>query len=421
MLAFTTAIIALILLALALLIPSLIRKNRLEADRFDQENTRIARERLAELKNDLAEGNISQQEYDQVKDELEQTLAMDLSQEGDEKSTVVENSDKSLAIILLVLIPVLSILTYSQLGRFDSLDGSAAQEMAGSGHEEGEMSMSMEQAVAQLAERLQQQPDNAEGWFMLARSFMSMERYGEAASAFGKTVALMPGNADLLLAYADALAMIEGGKLSGKAYAIIKQALEIDPQNLQGLWMRGMAANETGDYRLALSSWYQLMPLLDDNVEAQTQLRSMIASVEPQLGSDALSELRKQYFAEPQTQAEVASAASITVSVSLDDSMRDKVSASDTLFILARAVNGPPMPLAAVRKQVSDLPIKVVLDDSMAMMPAMKLSLFEQVKVSAIVSKAGQAGLKSGDLFGEVSPVDVKADQRISVLINQIK
>ena len=421
MFAFTIAIIALILLALALLIPSLIRKNRLEADRFDQENTRIARERLAELKNDLAEGNISQQEYDQVKDELEQTLAMDLSQEGDEKSTVVENSDKSLAIILLVLIPLLSILTYSQLGRFDSLDGSAAQEMAGSGHEEGEMSMSMEQAVAQLAERLQQQPDNAEGWFMLARSFMSMERYGEAASAFGKTVALMPGNADLLLAYADALAMIEGGKLSGKAYAIIKQALEIDPQNLQGLWMRGMAANETGDYRLALSSWYQLMPLLDDNVEAQTQLRSMIASVEPQLGSDALSELRKQYFAEPQTQAEVTSAASITVSVSLDDSMRDQVSASDTLFILARAVNGPPMPLAAVRKQVSDLPIKVVLDDSMAMMPAMKLSLFEQVKVSAIVSKAGQAGLKSGDLFGEVSPVDVKADQRISVLINQIK
>ena len=421
MFAFTIAIIALILLALALLIPSLIRKNRLEADRFDQENTRIARERLAELKNDLAEGNISQQEYDQVKDELEQTLAMDLSQEGDEKSTVVENSDKSLAIILLVLIPLLSILTYSQLGRFDSLDGSAAQEMSGSGHEDGEMSMSMEQAVAQLAERLQQQPDNAEGWFMLARSFMSMERYGEAASAFGKTVALMPGNADLLLAYADALAMIEGGKLSGKAYAIIKQALEIDPQNLQGLWMRGMAANETGDYRLALSSWYQLMPLLDDNVEAQTQLRSMIASVEPQLGSDALSELRKQYFAEPQTQAEVTSAASITVSVSLDDSMRDQVSASDTLFILARAVNGPPMPLAAVRKQVSDLPIKVVLDDSMAMMPAMKLSLFEQVKVSAIVSKAGQAGLKSGDLFGEVSPVDVKADQRISVLINQIK
>lgn len=420
MLAFTTAIIALILLALALLTPSLIRKNRLEADRFDQENTRIARERLAELKNDLAEGNINQQEYDQVKDELEQTLAMDLSQEGDEKSTVVENSDKSLAIVLLVLVPLLSILTYSQLGRFDSLDSSAVQ-TTGSGHDEEEMSMSMEQAVVQLAERLQQQPDNGEGWFMLARSFMSMERYGEAASAFGKTVALMPGNADLLLAYADALAMTEGGKLSGKAYATIKQALEIDPQNLQGLWMRGMAANETGDYRLALSSWYQLMPLLNDNIEAQTQLRSMIASVEPQLGSDALSELRKQYSAEPQTQAEVASAASITVSVSLDDSMRDKVSASDTLFILARAVNGPPMPLAAVRKQVSDLPIKVVLDDSMAMMPAMKLSLFEQVKVSAIVSRAGSAGLKSGDLFGEVSPVDVKADQRISVLINQIK
>ncbi|MFW2372002.1 MAG: c-type cytochrome biogenesis protein CcmI [Gammaproteobacteria bacterium] len=419
MLAFITAIIALILLALALLIPALIRKNRLEADRYDQENTRIARERLAELKKDLAEANINQQEYDQVKDELEQSLAMDLSQVGEEQTSAVENSDKSLAITLLVLIPLLSILTYSQLGRFDSLDGSAAQEIAGSGHEEDEMSMSMEQAVAQLAERLQQQPDNAEGWFMLARSLMSMQRYGEAAKAFGKTVALMPGNADILLAYADALAMSEGGRLSGKAYVSIKQALEIDAQNLQGLWMQGMAANETGDYHLALSSWYQLMPMLNDNIEAQTQLRSMIASVEPQLGPDALSGLRAQYPVEKQ--APVASVASITVSVSLDDSMKDKVSASDTLFILARAVSGPPMPLAAVRKQVSDLPIEVVLDDSLAMMPEMKLSGFEQVKVTAIVSKAGTAGLKSGDLYGEVTPVAVKAGQQISVLIDQIQ
>lgn len=419
MLAFTTAIIALILLALAMLIPSLIRKNRLEADRYDQENTRIARERLAELKKDLAEGNITQQEYDLVKDELEQTLAMDLSGEGVEQTTVVENSDKSLAITLLVLIPLLSILTYSQLGRFDSLDESAALEMAGSGHEEGEMSMSMEQAVRQLAERLEQQPDNAEGWFMLARSLMSMQRYGEAVKAFGTTVTLMPGNADLILAYADAVAMTEGGRLSGKAYASIKQALEIDPKNLQGLWMLGMAANETGDYRLALSSWYQLIPMLDDNIDAQTQLRSMIASVEPKLNSGALAELGKQNPV--QEQPEVTLTASIAVSVSLDDSMKDKVSAGDTLFILARAVNGPPMPLAAVRKQVSDLPIKVVLDDSMAMMPAMKLSQFEQVRVSAIVSKAGTAGLKSGDLFGEVTPVTVKSNQQISVLINQIK
>ena len=419
MLAFTTAIIALILLALALLIPSLIRKNRLEADRFDQENARIARERLAELKKDLAENNINQQEYDQVKDELEQTLAMDLSRQGEEHTLVVENSDKSLAITLLVLIPLLSIFTYSQLGRFDSLDGSAAQEMAGSGHEDGEMSMSMEQAVAQLAERLQQQPDNAEGWFMLARSLMSMQRYGEAVKAFAKTVALMPGNADLLLAYADAVAMSEGGRLSGAAYASIRQALVIDPQNLQGLWMLGMAANETGDYRLALSSWYRLMPMLNDNIDAQTQLRSMIASVEPKLGSSALAELGKPESVE--APAKTASAASISVSVSLDDSIRDKVSASDTLFILARAISGPPMPLAAVRKQVSDLPVEVILDDSMAMMPAMKLSGFEQVKVTAIVSKAGTAGLKSGDLYGEVTPVAVKADQQISVLINQVK
>lgn len=418
MLAFTTAIIILILLALALLIPVLFRNNRLEADRYDQENIRIARERLAELKKDLAEANINQQEYDQVKDELEQTLAMDLSQEDEVPATVVENSDKSLAITLLVLIPLLSILTYSQLGRFDSLDGSAEQ-LASSGHDESGTSMSMDQAVAKLTERLKQEPDNAQGWFMLARSLMVMQRYGEAARAFGRTMELMPNNASIMLAYADAVAMTEGGKLSGQAYATIKQALQIDPKNIQGLWMRGMAANESGDYRLALSSWYQLMPMLNDNIDAQTQLRSMITSVEPQLSPAALTELRKQYTVAPQP--DVAPTASITVSVSLDDSIKDKVSAGDTLFILARAINGPPMPLAAVRKQVSDLPVTVVLDDSMAMMPAMKMSLFEQVKVSAIVSKAGAAGLKTGDLFGEVSPVSVKADQQISVLINQVK
>lgn len=420
MLAFVITVIALTLLALAFFVPALYRKTTLEADTFDQQNIQIARTRLKELKQDLEAGTIDAQEYEQVRMDLEKTLAADLSVTSQTiagTETGPAQNAKGLAMILLVLVPFLAVLTYAQLGEFDAISGKiAAQQVADStGHDQ---SMSIEQAITQLSERLEQEPDNAEGWYMLGRSYMAVQRYNEAVSAYKKSVELFPGNADLLLSYADALAMSEGRRLSGKAYAVINQALSIQPDNLQGLWMAGMAASEMGDFKQALTHWYKLDPLLNDNIEGQTQLRGMISNVEKNMTPAEVAAVKA---AAPATQPLADNGIGIKVNVSLDESLYEKVSVNDTLFIFAKAMQGPPMPLAAVRQLAGSLPVNVVLNDAMAMMPEMKLSKFETVKVAAIISKSGQAGMQPGDLFGEVASVDVNTKQTVNVVINQIK
>lgn len=420
MLAFVTTVIALTLLALAFFIPALYRKSTLEADTYDQQNTQIARQRLKELKQELEAGTIDAQEYEQVRADLENTLAADLSvssQSGPVAGVETTQNSKGLAMILLVLVPFLAILTYAQLGEFDAITGKIAAQQAAesSGHDQ---SMNIDQAIAQLSARLEEEPDNAEGWYMLGRSYMAVQRYADAVAAYKKSVELFPGNADLLLSYADALAMSEGRRLSGKAYPVINQALSIQPDSLQGLWMAGMAASETGDFKQALTHWYKLDPLLNNNIEGQTQLRSMISNVEKNMTSADIAAVKATA---PATQPLAENDIGIKVNVTLDESLYEQVSVNDTLFIFAKAMQGPPMPLAAVRQQAGSLPIDVVLNDAMAMMPEMKLSKFETVKVAAIISKSGQAGMQPGDLFGEVSSVDVNTKQTVNIVINQIK
>ena len=417
MLAFITTIALLILLALLFFVPALLKPKSLAADTFDQQNIQIAKERLAELKDELTKGVIEQQGYDQAREELEKNLAMDLSVSQAAEQTEAQPA-KGLAIALVVAVPLLAVLIYSQLGRYDSIDGSLQEQQQMVSSEDGAPKMSIEEAISKLEQRLQQEPNNPEGWFMLARTYAAMNQYARAIPAYEKTIELVPDNADLLLSYADALAMNEGGRMSGKARPVIEKAVQIAPDHLQGLWMAGMLSNELGEYKQALVHWYRLDPMLDSDVDSQAQLREMMASVEKNLSPDVIKEIRQSSnFVKTETAAKVA----LTVNVTLDTTLKDKVSAGDTLFIFAKAMQGPPMPLAAVKHPVTVLPVTVELNDAMAMMPAMKLSNFESVKISAIVSKSGQAGLKEGDLYGELNSVAVTSKDTIKLVINQVK
>jgi len=445
MTAFVITIIALVLLALAFVVPVMLRKHELEADSRDQLNIRIAKDRLAELKQDLENGSISQEDFDQTRQELEKTLALDLSMsETTAADTAPEKSERSsrpMALALVIALPLLAGLIYSQLGNFEAINGKAEMAAVNPHAQGGEApQMTIEEAIAKLQERLQAEPENAEGWFMLARTYAATNQYDKAIPAYEKVLALVgEDDAGLLLRYADALAMNQGGTLSGKALTYIKKALVIDPQQPQGLWMLGMAQNEQGEYQQALESWYQVLPMLQDP-QAETELRRMIDAVAKNVSPDVVAELEKKYnvaalaantaagtpvadngMAAAGTDNKAASGAHIQVTVSLADALKDKVSPDDTVFIFAKAVSGPPMPLAATRQQVRDLPVTVTLTDAMAMMPAMKLSMFPQVTVGAKISKSGTAGPAAGDLFGEQSPVDVGASPDLNLVIDQVR
>ncbi len=401
--------------ALLLLVPALLgRKQIRDLDR-NQQNVAIARERMKELEGEYGRGVLSEADYEQAKRELEQALLNDV-EEGPQATptAAVTSTARGTLIGVVVGVPLVAVLLYLQLGNLTALDPQAQTAGAPAGHPGGDTTAAtMEQLVAGLAAKLQEEPNNAEGWFMLGRSYMSMGRYPDAANAFRQVLNLVGDEPTVMLRYADALAMAQGGKIAGEPFALIKHALELNPNDETGLWLAGLGYEEQGQYEQAVQHWRKLERLLQDNPASQTEVRNLIARAEQQLGRPVTVETAP---AQPAATSKVA----LQVTISLAEALKDKVSADDTVFIFARAVEGPPMPLAALRKQVRDLPLTVTLDDSMAMMPQLKLSNFNEVRVGARISKSGAVGAQSGDLQGEISPVSTASDETIQVTIDQL-
>jgi len=423
MTSFILSAIVLIAVALLFVMPALLRKNQPMTDQYDDFNVAIAKDRLKELKVQRDADEITEAVYQQMHDELESTLAIDLSNQSKQDnadSATVASKSKLTAILVGLFIPGLAVFVYAQLGDFNAATGVAVKSVEIPAGDDGRPKMTIEEAIAKLEQRLATDPENPDGWFMLAKTYMSTQQYQKSANAYKKVIDLVGDEVQVLLGYADALAMSEGGKLTGKAKPIVEKIMQIAPNSPTVLWMAGTAESQQGNFKQALIFWYKLNPMLDAEPEAQRQLNQLIQGAESQLGADLVAEL-KASTPKSATKQLTESKAQIIVSVDLDSAFKDKVNPSDTLFIFAKALQGPPMPLAAVKLTAGVLPITVTLDDSMAMMPQMSLSKFENVKVSAVISKSGQPGAKDGDLFVELSPVNVFSDAKISLLINQIK
>ena len=277
-----------------------------------------------------------------------------------------------------------------------------------------EIGMSPEHAamIKALSDRLEQNPNDGKGWAMLARSYAVMGEYKQALPAYEKAVSLIPNDPVLLVDYAEILATANGKNLQGKPSELIKSALLIDPNNVKGLNLIGIASYQAGDYAHAVSYWEKLLKLLPPDSPNAKKINASIAAAREREaeGKNPPSQGVKQPAAE---------SGQIGVVVKLSPALAGKVSPNDTVFVFAKAVSGPPMPIAVIRAQAKDLPQKFVLNDSMGMMPSMKLSNFKEVVVSAKISKSGSATPQSGDLKGEVGSVKV-GDDNVQLMIDKI-
>ncbi len=257
--------------------------------------------------------------------------------------------------------------------------------------------------IKSLAARLEQNPGDGKGWAMLARAYAVMGRFNDALPAYEKAVNLIPNDPVLLIDYADVMAAVNGKNLQGKPTELIQSALVIDPANIKGLNLIGTAAFQAGDYTHAVSYWEKLLQLLPPDSPVAKSINTSIANARAQA-------MGKGEAGKQPVQGEAQSAtggAQISGVVKLSPALAGRVAPTDTVFVFAKAVTGPPMPIAVIRAQVKDLPQKFMLNDSMAMMPTMKLSNFQEVVVGAKISKSGSATPQSGDLRGEVASVKV--------------
>jgi cytochrome c-type biogenesis protein CcmH len=262
--------------------------------------------------------------------------------------------------------------------------------------------------VDQLAQRLKDKPDDADGWQMLARSLVVLGKHAEAVDAFRQAASLVPNDAGLLADYADALAVTQGRRLEGEPTKLVERALAIDATNVKALALAGTAAFDRRDYAGAVRHWEKLVAVGPGDEAFAAQIRAGIIEARALGGTpppDAASAPAPATAPAPAP----GPAPSITGTVSLAAALRGRVAPDDTVFVFARAVEGPRMPLAILRKQVRDLPLKFTLDDDSAMSGSAKLSGVRRVVVGARISKSGNAMPQSGDLQGTIGAVDVGA------------
>lgn len=270
--------------------------------------------------------------------------------------------------------------------------------------------------IKSLAARLEQNPNDGKGWAMLARSYAMLGRYNEALPAYEKAANLVQDDPVILVDYADVLALTNGKNLQGKPMELVQRALLIDPSNIKGLNLIGTAEFQAGNYTHAVSYWEKLLQLLPTDSPLAKKINISIANARSQ-------EMGKGEAGKQPSQAQVQPAASggaqIAGMVKLSPALAGKVKPTDTVFVFAKAVSGPPMPIVVIRTQAKDLPQQFILNDSMAMTPTMKLSNFQEVVVGAKISKSGSATPQSGDLRGEVASVKVGTNN-VQLVIDNI-
>jgi len=244
--------------------------------------------------------------------------------------------------------------------------------------------------------RMQSTPDNAQGWFMIGIGYMQLNMGEQALQAFERAYRLDPQRPEVELAYAQAQIFTNEGKLTPQSKALLQSVLVAHPQHEGALILLGVGAYRSGDFPLAIKTLDYLQTLRQSHgavadSEATQELDKMLADARTQLALGGSTT--------------AADSAGITVAVSIDPALAAKVQPGDTLFVFAKAENGPPMPLAVVRKPASGLPFAVELNDSQSMIPSMKLSSVTDVLVNARISHSGTPMPEAGDLEAIAVPL----------------
>ena len=411
MIVFGVIVGLLVLTALLLIVPPLIGKGRHgHAGVVHREvNLAVLREARAELERDLEAGTIAQEQYEQSRKELDSRLLEEVGQDPGAPAPAAAGG-RFAAVAVALLVPAFAIGMYIYQGTPQAINPARMGEQGvASTQNPGDMSARIQGMVATLAEKLKENPDDAAGWAMLGRSYIVLERFEDARAALEKAASLTQDDPQLLADLADSLAMTGGQSLRGRPQELIRRALALDPNNQKALWLAGTAAYEQSDYSSALKYWRKLYRMLPEGAETTRIMEGNIVEAQALLDGVDPGQLTSQ---EPSTETSATSAggsttARVTGRVSLAAALRGKVKDDDTVFIFAKAVQGPPMPLAVKRVKVGDLPMDFELDDSMSMSPQMTLSRFSQVVIMARVSRTGNAMPQSGDLQGSSAPVAV--------------
>lgn len=415
MIAFWISVALLLILALALVLPALLKSKssvNKTTDSAAHANLSVLRSQLTQLDADFAAGSINADQLALAKSDIERRA---LEEESAPEPSVAPARSTRTAWALGLMIPLIAIGMYGFIGNIQALDPANLQAKANTEPSPEQF----EAMVSAFAARLEAVPasetPDPKAWEMLARSYAAMQKYPEASKAYKRAVALNPGNAQILADHADVLSMLQGQRMAGEPTALFERALVLEPNNIKALALAGSAAFEKKDFAKAMQFWSKAEGLAPPGSDFAKGLASSIEEAKAASGTPQVAVKSAPIAAALKT--------SIQGVVNISANLKGKVAPDDTVFIFARAApspNSPRMPLAILKRKASELPITFTLDDSTAMADELKLSKFELVVVGARVSRSGNALPQSGDLVGQSAPVKA-GGSKLTVMIDSVQ
>jgi cytochrome c-type biogenesis protein CcmH len=411
---FWIATVACVAVALAFILPPLLRKKAVTAKAARRDiNIAVYRDQMKEMEADRSNDLLTEEQYQAGKIELESRLAEDALAKADAVMTPV--ASRRLGFTLAGVLPIAAFGMYFWLGNPMSLTAIAeaqANPVAASaqgGHDLTKM-------VQKIEEKTKADPNNVEAWTMLAKTYAAMERWPDALQAYEKAMKLKPDTPVIMTGYAEALAINNGRDLKGKPIELVLQALEKNPDDAKGLELAGISNFQDKNYAQAAYYFKHLLkqlppesPYAQDIAEAQKEATRLSRGAGT--GLDNLSDQAPAKAAAP--------GATLHGKVDIAPALKGKVSDKDIVFLFARSAQGGA-PVAAIRSTAGKFPLEFELSDAMAMNPDNKLSNFKEVSLTARVSKSGQPMGGSGDLEGTLTGVKV-GSKDIKLTIDKIR
>ena len=370
------AVLLLVVALLLLLWPVLRgRKDQTEEDRTAL-NIALYEEHIAELEAQHANGALSAEQLAEGRLEASREL-LDDTDVGRPKQSV--NLGNALPLIAALLVPIAGLGLYFHWGASDKVALTLSL---------AEQPKTAAEMIQRLEDTVRLQPESVDAWYFLGRTYMAEQRPQEAAHAYEKTIELVGRQPDLLGQLAQALYFANNNQWSAELQALVDEALRLDPNETTSLGLVGIAAFENQRFQDAIDAWTRLAKGLDPQdpsyAAIQTGIeraRAALANSPQAAASNATSPLDAAADNDYQLEVEVA----------LADALLEQVAATDTVYVFARAENGPPMPIAAKRLTVADLPVRITLTDADSLLPDLKLSSMARVKLQASVSNTDNA------------------------------
>ncbi|MBV1915934.1 MAG: c-type cytochrome biogenesis protein CcmI [Pseudomonadales bacterium] len=370
----------------------------------EQQNLTIFQQNKQELDRQLSDKTIGQRDYDLLVVEMQRNLLIDIP-EDDQPNAVatVPSPGKIYSVVLLlaVLIPVSSLYLYEQWGAEDRVAQLelVQQTLTKQG---GRSKTDFIRMADDLENKLRDQPDDIRGRMLLAKTRMSLQQYTQAAEIYKNLIDKADTDKNRAMAmglYAQASFFIAGQKITPEILNTIGLALQADPDEVTSLSLTGVDAFARENYPLAAESWQRAAENTDNPQNRETLLRG-VDQARQHMGLPPQISPSKSGGASDGTAENFGS---LLVDLSIKPELLNGLDPDLRVYLFAKAVNGPRAPLAANRYKLSELPLRVALDDSMAMNPELKLSMFARVEIVARVSLNGKPMASKGDLQGSVT------------------